>query len=538
MLVAATVGALALLGQRPASAADAASAWADWGPITGSSNDYATTMRIPVRGFPAATVATDSRGNVALPSGSSTYLRPSTPPGDAFGTSRDHPYLNLRPQADTASSPSTTTYTFDSPTPPAGWTFVLGDVDADKVQVSAKDADGQDVSAARIDGWFQGSFNYAGAADEPSWDAATSTLTGNQDARDTDGASGWFEPDVALSSLTLVFTQRSGFPVYQTWFAGLGHTVSGTVTDESTSGSCAVDDTLVRLVGPDGADIAATHPTGGAYSFGDVAMQPGYVVRIERPDGCSVVGADERTVDTTGQDATADFAVRRVVPQRVSGRVTLPDGTPVAGVEVTLTPPAGPAKVTTTDDTGHYLFDDNTEAAGYTVTVTAIPDGYSVRGADSLDFDIPVGTPVTGLDFTLAELPDVAGTVTGGGDPLGAVTVTLTPQGGGTPVTTSTLGDGTYAFEHVPDGTYDLAVVPPDGYRAAPAIDDVAVSGSDVTGQDFDLTRPGAIGGRVTDAVDDGPVAGAVVTVTGPGGPVTLRTDDAGRYFLDDLDPG
>ena len=65
----------------------------------------------------------------------------------------------------------------------------------------------------------------------------------------------------------------------------------------------------------------------------------------------------------------------------------------------------------------------------------------------------------------------------------------------------------------------------------------MVVSGDDVTGQDFALTRPGAIGGMVSDASDD-PVEGAEVTVDGPGGPQPLTTDRAGQFFLDGLTAG
>lgn len=58
-------------------------------------------------GFPEATVATDSRGPVALPSG--TVLGPTTPPVIKYGSSAGSSYVLLRPRADTAAAPSTTT---------------------------------------------------------------------------------------------------------------------------------------------------------------------------------------------------------------------------------------------------------------------------------------------------------------------------------------------------------------------------------------------------------------------------------------------
>ncbi|MBN9620592.1 MAG: carboxypeptidase regulatory-like domain-containing protein, partial [Actinobacteria bacterium] len=172
---------------------------------------------------------------------------------------------------------------------------------------------------------------------------------------------------------------------------------------------------------------------------------------------------------------------------------------------------------------------------GYTVAITAWPPGYDVSGPATRTFDIAT-VPVTGQDFTLTEQPSVSGTVTGGGDPLGGVTVTLTPTGGGTPQTTVTRGDGGYDFAHVPAGGYTISVTPPTGYRPT-STRSVTVAVADLTGQDFDLDRPGALGGTVTDTTGAS-VAGVVVHVSGPGGPRTVTTDAAGNYFVSDLDAG
>ncbi len=267
----------------PASAGTTAG-WAAWTPIAGRANQYATTMQLPANGFPLATVASNSRANVALPTGASTYLGPTTPVGTKYGTSRNQAYLNLRPEADTPTTPSTTTYTFDRPTPAAGWTFVLGDIDADKVSIGAGGADGEAVPAATINRWYNSSFNYAAGSDLPSWDGATSTLTGNAAAADTDGAAAWFEPDVALTSITFAFTARSGFPIYQAWFASVANTISGRVDDVSSGvNHCDADGSVVRLLTPDGTVIARTTPVDGAYTFGQYATRDGYRVDDRAP---------------------------------------------------------------------------------------------------------------------------------------------------------------------------------------------------------------------------------------------------------------
>jgi LPXTG-motif cell wall-anchored protein len=545
-LIAALVVVLSLLGfaalMAPTASAVRTTGWATWGPITGTSTDFATTMQLPALGFPRATVATNSRSPIQLPSGASTFLGGATDSvptavGTKYGSSRNQPYLNLRPLADTPTAPSTTTYTFDSPTLSTGWTFVLGDIDSDQVQISAKDATGTPLTAAQINQWFNGTFNYAGAPDQPTWNATTATLTGNPTATDTNGASAWFEPNVSLSELTFVFTRRAGFPVYQTWFASVARTIGGTVTDVSSPNpACPIDSATVILTGPNGNQLASVHPSGGAYSFGQYATQPGYTVSIEPPSGCAVVGSPQATVSTAAADATAAFSLRTIIPEPVSGTVLTTTGTAVAGVQITLTPPIGPAVVTTTGPDGSYLLDNNAVGTGYTVAVTGVPAGFTVSGATSRTFDI-VSAAVTGQDFTLAEAPSVSGTVTGGGNPLGGVTVTLTPSGGGAAVTTDTAGDGTYVFDHVPAATYDISVTAPTGYTAPAPITGVAVASTDVTGQDFALSRPGSVTGTVTDSTSDGGVAGVTVSLTGPT-TQTASTDADGDFFFSGLAAG
>ncbi|MEI7057587.1 carboxypeptidase-like regulatory domain-containing protein [Nocardioides sp. CCNWLW239] len=516
--------------------------WAAWAPVSGTSNDYSTTMTPQSQGFPQAQMASDSRANVALPSGASTFLDAATPPGAKYGSSRGSAYINLRPQADTPTSPSTTTYTFDDPTPDTGWAFVLGDIDSDQVQVRATDEDGDTVTAPEISSWFQGSFNYAGGADQPAWNPATSTLVGNPTATDTNGASGWYEPDIRLTSLTFVFTRRAGFPVYQTWFASRARPIGGTVTDVSSTGSCPVADSVLTLVSPYGETLATTSPApDGTYSFGEYATQDGYTVRLTQPDGCATVGQTEAIVSNRGNDgdpaSRADFDVRQVIPHPISGTVRDDAGAPVPGATVTLTRPDGTTATTTTGTDGGYLFDDNVAGPGYSVTLT-VPDGYTAGPDGTTRSDITIDdAPVTDQDFTVNQLAGVSGTVTGGGNGLGGVQVRLVPAGGGEPITTVTDGDGNYLLDGVPPGDYTAEIDAPEGYSGATSRP-VTVAAADVTGVDFDLTRPGTIVGRVTDASTGEPVAGVTVTVDGPDGPVTATTDGAGGYVVEDLPAG
>ncbi|MEN5074691.1 carboxypeptidase regulatory-like domain-containing protein [Isoptericola cucumis] len=558
-LAAASLVALAAVVVPATSGSAATTAgWAGWDDLSGSAGDWSTTMQLPAGGFPAATMSSDSRGgSVGVISGASTWLADSTPPGAVYGSSRDQPYVNLRPQADRAATPSTTTYTFERPTPAGGWAFVLGDIDADSAVVSALGQDGQPLTAAEL-GW-QGGFNYCqgggtpscNGTEVPTWDPATGTLMGNATATDTNGASGWFQPTVPVTSLTIEFSWRSGFPVYQTWFASLARDVTGTVTLDDGS---ALEGATLTLFGPDGTELATTTSgADGTYAFAGYTAAPGYRVEMTELPGPSdahpfgLVAAGPNVVDgvdLTDTDGVADFQARDIQPVAVSGTVLDDDGNPVPGATVTLTPVGGGDPITAvTSSRGEYLVDDvawdveNDQPQEYEFSLGDLPDGHTVtQTPPNITVEVGQEEAITGNDFVVQGPAAVSGTVTAGGDPVAGVVVTIDGPDG--PVSTTTAADGTYAFEDVPPGDHAVTVVAPDGYTVdGPATRDVTVGTDDVTGVDFALASTGAIGGTVTD--DEGnPVPGATVTVEGPDGPVELTTDDEGVYFVDDLPAG
>ncbi|MFE7504512.1 collagen binding domain-containing protein [Promicromonospora sp. NPDC057488] len=558
------VAVCAVVPVMSASAATTAG-WAQWDPLSGSAGDWSTSVRLPAKGFPEATVTSDSRGGVGVISGASSWLAAATPPGEVYGSSRDQQYLNLRPQADRPSSPSTTTYTFERPTPPGGWAFVLGDIDADRAVVTALGVDGRELAGAELG--FQGGFNYCSGAgspsctgdpaDVPTWDPATGELLGNPDANDTSGAAGWFQPTTPIKSLTVQFFQRSGFPVYQTWFASLARDISGTVNlvDGAGAPQGVLPGATLTLFGPDGAELATTtSDESGQYAFPGYAAADGYAVELttlpeaddDHPYGLVPYG--ERTVedvDLGDADATGvDLAARDVAPVAVSGTVLTDDGEPVRGATVTLTPVGGGVPLTAvTSSTGEYLIDhvgwdaENDRPQEYTFALSDLPEGFAVGSApDPVTVRVGQEEASTGNDFVVRAPASLSGTVTVGGEPVAGVVVTR--EGPGGTVSTTTGADGTYRFDEVPAGDHTVRVTVPDGYRAdGPATRDVTVGADDVTDVDFGLSHRGAIGGTVADDAGE-PVAGTTVTVTGPDGPVTLVTDDVGGYFVGDLPPG
>jgi len=332
-----------------ATAAQAASgsAYGTWSVAGGSG-----TMRIPVDGFPSAAFRTSSSG-VLVGTGLSAFLNTDTPVGARYGSSRGRAYVNLRTAV--GGAPSVSTLSFERPTPAGTWAFTLGDVDADRVEVQARGADGTPLTATQL-GW-QGAFNYCQGTPKPAtctgpgpfndlpvWEPRGSTLVGN--GADTSGASGWFQPLVPVSSITLTFSVQTGIPIYQLWTSALAADISGRVRSDCGSPS-GLRLTLLRpdgstVDGADGAPLTAVTGADGDYSFPDVA--PGdYRVSLRAPQGyrpSSAVAA----ADTTGarNDTDVDF---RLSCTTIAAPVTPPIDAPDDGPVAIVTPPGpGPSR--------------------------------------------------------------------------------------------------------------------------------------------------------------------------------------------------
>lgn len=538
-LAAAVAVVAVLVGSIPAAAATAA--WAVWQPLSGEGGAFTTTVEIAARPALSASVTSDSRaGQVGVVSGASAWLSEGTSIGAKYGSSRDQPYLNLRPKADNATSPSTTTYSFSAPTPTSGWAFALGDLDADSVRIRAVAPDGHVLDAAEIG--LRDLFNYCapglagkpsctGAADDvPSWDAATLTLTGNAAAADTSGAAAWFEPSTPIMSLSFIFTRRVGFPVYQTWFVSLANDIAGTVDDVNDGPLSGVPLTLTDSNG----SVVGTTTTGpgGEYSFPGFVATNGYTVRVTPPTGKLSVGSTTASVDLTNDNAVnVDFTVRDIVPVSASGRVVDANGNPISGVSVTID-----GQTTTTDTDGRYVF-DTIPVGPHEVTIVT-PTGYTLI-ATPAPFEVPAGTEdaIPLDDFVIAENPSLSGSVLWNGSGVPGVTITALLEGGGT-VTTSTLVDGSYTFPRLPAGSYTVTMATPDGYvSTTPISRSATIAGTDITGVDFALARLGALDGTVR--TDEGtPVAGAVIDVVGPAGSQQVTSAADGSYGLGGLTPG
>ncbi len=128
---------------------------------------------------------------------------------------------------------------------------------------------------------------------------------------------------------------------------------------------------------------------------------------------------------------------------------------------------------------------------------------------------------------TEARQAQLSGVVTAGGAPVGGATVTAVEAA----VSTATESDGSYVLG-LAAGTHTIRV---EAFGHAPATHTVEVPASGTVTLDVALAPlpRGSVAGTVTSAGGD-PVAGAVVTGTGPDG-WTATTDEAGAYAADGL---
>lgn len=545
--VLALVAAVAVVAS-PASAATTTQ-WAVWQPLTGSAGAYATSVRLtPDATMIAAVTSTSRSGQVGVIPGASTWLSEGTPVGAKYGSSRDQPYVNLRPQADTPTGASTTTYAFQNPTPTAGWTFVLGDIDADSVRIQAIGPDGQALTADQLG--FRGGFNYCApgvvgkpsctgsATDVPAWDPATLTLTGNAAAVDTSGAAAWFEPSAPITTLSFVFTRRSGLPVYQTWFASLARDVSGTVVDDGGVPQAGVS---LSLTDEYGRVIAgATTAADGTYAFPGILGSDGYTVRASAPDGMIADGGASRPVDLSETDAVdIDFVVRAIIPVAVSGRVVDENGDGVDGVRVTID---GTDLAAITESDGRYLF-DTVPVGDHVVRVTPTPGFSTTDDTRSIsvpdDSEEPIVIPPE-EDFVLQTNADLSGVVTSPSTSTGVMgaVITVSDAGGTVVATTTTRPLGVYTIPRVPPGEYTVTVTPPNGYGPlGPIYAAVDLGTESVTDVNFELAVLGSFSGTVRDASGT-PLAGVGLTLEGPGGTRQLVSAEDGTFGLAGLAPG
>lgn len=218
----------------------------------------------------------------------------------------------------------------------------------------------------------------------------------------------------------------------------------------------------------------------------------------------------------------------------ITGTVSKDDGTPLAGVTLSLYSPSGELLTTTqTTPAGTYVFPRVQASAGYTVRVTP-PAGLASVGPDGQTVDVSAGDDAA--DFVLRDIVpfEVSGRVVDQhGDPVPGVQVDVDSPAG----TVTTDANGVFRADNVSPGLHTAALKGlPVGYYAGDAVHfptslQYDVLNGPVTGLDFTIFKLATLGGVVS-AGSRG-VPGATVTATGVNHPqVAVVTGADGSYVL------
>lgn len=229
----------------------------------------------------------------------------------------------------------------------------------------------------------------------------------------------------------------------------------------------------------------------------------------------------------------------------VSGRVTLPDGSPAQSISVSVSTsdgqPVGSTDYPSTDADGRFHV-GGIPAGEYRVCFYPIV-GYSHEcwdDAEGLDAATPVvlvdGEARTGIDAVLDPLASVSGSVTGpDGAPVAGAEVTLSSATG---LATTTLADGTFTITDVPRGSWAVCVQPigdlvgecwRDVEPGGPATP-VVVRSEPVTGIALTPQRGGVVTGTVTGSGAAVPGAFVMLRPTGGGELRYATTSRDGSY--------
>ena len=221
-----------------------------------------------------------------------------------------------------------------------------------------------------------------------------------------------------------------------------------------------------------------------------------------------------------------------LVTYSISGRVRTADGTPIAGVTITLSGAATGS--TTTDAQGNYTLSGLSDG-NYTVTPSLVSYTFS-----PVSRNVTVNNAnVTGQNFTGTPpvTYSISGTIrTPSFVPVAGVTVTLTGDANAIAITNA---GGVYTFTGLATGIHTYTVTPSLApYTFSPANRIVNMNNANVTGQNFTGTPPVtySISGTIRTRFFQ-PVAGVTVTLTGAAN-ATATTNANGFYTFTGLANG
>jgi hypothetical protein len=261
--------------------------------------------------------------------------------------------------------------------------------------------------------------------------------------------------------------------------------------------------------------IAGSVPTDGGGAFRIDGIAPGsYELALRGPEFAERFQRDV-TVEAGELTDLGTIVVER--GRSVSGVVRDRGGRPIGGAEVVV---------------ARQLIGDGKSAAvqlgegvddrlGVRRTTSQADGTYRIAGVGndarsavaehaergrSPTLQIAAGDTDLTLDFRLAPLGAIRGTVTLNGKPSGGAVIATTPGGGSSQLTVPVAGDGTFALERVAAGTYKLTAVVGSGLSAKMTGRSVEVAPGDTVEIALDVKT-----GEVALAVSVTPEEGATI---------------------------
>ncbi|MBV9495001.1 MAG: carboxypeptidase regulatory-like domain-containing protein, partial [Acidobacteria bacterium] len=335
-----------------------------------------------------------------------------------------------------------------------------------------------------------------------------------------------FTRDGYVPATESAIVPRNGTVVVNAQLAPVAGSVSGRVLDATTNQPLA--GATVTLVSGSTTRTTTTN-SAGQYVFANVDANVPSTLRATRADYFD--GAPVSFTLTPGGSLNQDLTLQPR-PGSIGGHVTATDGGALAGVSITLSNASGtPIGTTTTDASGNYAFD-------------SLPPGqyalhFSKAGYDNATASAAVSanqrTTVDQVLSTASVTPQptsISGVVKDAhsGNPIPGAVVTLT-QNGAVRTTTSDA-NGEYSFSDVTPNVSATLSASSDDYQPLTTAPFTPTSGSAERHDLSLLPKPGSLGGIVSDAANNNPLANVLVEVRDEDNNLiaSTHTDSLGVY--------